>query len=109
MLVIDAGSVQDMEKILGSAEDALVVVDYSTEWCGPCKQIAPAFEEMSDKYTDVVFVKVMGDASPEANELMVKEGIRAVPAFHFWKNGEKLKAFTGARKEDVETTITSLK
>jgi len=36
----------------------LVVVDYSTTWCGPCKVIAPKFDELSEKYPDAVFLKV---------------------------------------------------
>lgn len=105
MLVIEAGSVADMDTIINDADTSLVVVDYSTSWCGPCKIFAPIFEELSEQYNDVVFVKVMGDATPEAGELMKREGIRAVPAFHFWKNKKRIKDITGARKEDVEKAI----
>lgn len=95
--------------MLETAEDSLVVVDFSTTWCGPCKVIAPIFEEMSERYDDVVFAKVMGDESPEASEIMQREGIRAVPAFHFWRKGEKLQQFSGSRAKDVENAIISLK
>lgn len=97
-----------MDKILGNADGSLVVVDYSTSWCGPCKMIAPFFQELSEKYEDVVFVKVMGDATPEASELMRREGIRAVPAFHFWKEKKRVRDITGARKEEVESCVTEL-
>lgn len=109
MLVVEAESIEDMDKILRAAEDTLVVIDYSTSWCGPCKVFAPIFEEMSEKYKDTVFVKVMGDKTAESSELMKREGIRAVPAFHFWKNEKKLRFFTGARSEDLENAIISLK
>lgn len=109
MLVLDAGSKADVDSILAEAEDALVVIDYSTTWCGPCKVFAPVFQELSEAYTDVVFVKVEGDASKEASELMNDQGIRAVPAFHFWKGKERVKTFTGARREEIESTIKSLK
>lgn len=109
MLVLEALNVGDMDRIISSADDSLVVIDYSTTWCGPCKIFAPIFEELSDKYEDVVFVKVMGDVTAEASELMKREGIRAVPAFHFWKANERVKDITGARKEDVESSITELK
>lgn len=109
MAVLEAGGVDDMDKILSAADDTLVVVDYSTSWCGPCRTFAPIFEELSEVHTDVVFVKVMGDATTATNELMAREGIRAVPAFHFWKNNEKVKTFTGARKEDFESALNALK
>lgn len=109
MLVINAGSTKEMDEILTSADDALVVVNFSTTWCGPCKIISPFYEELSEKHSDVVFVKVMGDATNEASELMRREGIRAVPAFHFWKNEKRVKDITGARKEEVENTVQDLK
>lgn len=109
MLVLEAESIEDMDKILDNADDSLVVVDYSTSWCGPCKVFAPIFEELSEKHKEVVFVKVMGDASAKASELMRREGIRAVPAFHFWKEKKRVKDITGARRDDVEGSITELK
>jgi thioredoxin 1 len=105
MLVVEVGSPQQMDTVLESAGEYLVVVDYSTTWCGPCKVIAPAFEEMSEKYTDVVFVKVMGDATSETGELMKREGIRAVPAFHFWKEKKRVLDFTGAKAAAIEEGI----
>lgn len=106
MEVVEVGSVDEMETVLSSAGDSLVIVDYSTTWCGPCKVIAPVFEEMSDRYDDCVFVKVMGDATPASSELMKREGIRAVPAFHFWKNKKRVHDFTGAKVSAIEEAIS---
>ena len=58
MRVVDIDSEEAFDKTISSAGDNLVVVDYSTTWCGPCKVIAPKFDEMSDKYPDAVFLKV---------------------------------------------------
>lgn len=109
MVVVSAGSVTEMDTILDKAKDTLVIVDYSTTWCAPCRVIAPFFEDFSEKYTDVVFVKVMGDETPESKQLMTREGIRSVPAFHFWKGGEKVKEFIGAKTDDLEKAIVALK
>jgi thioredoxin 1 len=105
MLVVEVSSTTEMDTVLRAAGDSLVVVDYSTTWCGPCKVIAPLYEEMSERFTDVVFVKVMGDATPESGELMKREGIRAVPAFHFWKTGNRVLDFTGAKAKAIEEGI----
>ena len=74
--------------------------------CGPCKVIAPKFEDFSEKYTDAVFLKVIGDASPDASKLMKREGVRSVPSFHYFKDGEKVDVVNGANAEAIEACIT---
>ena len=56
--VVDIDSEAAFDKTIQSAGDSLVIVDYSTTWCGPCKVIAPKFDELSEKYPDAVFLKV---------------------------------------------------
>ena len=58
MAVVDIDGEAAFDKTIQSAGSSLVVVDYSTTWCGPCKVIAPKFDELSEKYTDAVFLKV---------------------------------------------------
>ena len=52
-----------------------------------------------------MFLKVVGDSSPDASKLMKREGVRSVPSFHYWKNGEKIDMVNGANQEAVETTL----
>merc|ERR1712232_774851 len=94
------------DKTIASAGKSLVIVDYSTTWCGPCKVIVPKFEEMSDIYSDAVFLKVIGDSTPEASKLMKREGVRSVPSFHYFKDGEKVDVVNGANAEAIEATIS---
>lgn len=58
MKVVDIDSETAFDNTIQSAAGSLVVVDYSTTWCGPCKVIAPKFDELSEKYPDAVFLKV---------------------------------------------------
>lgn len=64
---------------------------------------------MSEEHKDVVFVKVMGDSTSEAGALMKKEGVRSVPAFHFWKSGERVLQVNGAKAEAIEQGIVEHK
>jgi thioredoxin 1 len=106
MRVVDITSEASFDSTISSSGDSLVIVDYSTTWCGPCKVIAPKFDELSDKYPDAVFLKVIGDASPDASKLMKREGVRSVPSFHYFKNGEKVDVVNGANAEAIEAAIT---
>lgn len=103
--VTDIGNEVEFDETVNGAGDALVVVDYSTTWCGPCKVIAPTFEALSDKYSDVIFLKVIGDVSPPASQLMKREGVRSVPSFHYFKSGSKVDVVNGANAEAIEAAI----
>lgn len=106
MRVVDIGSEESFDTTVNSAGSSLVIVDYSTTWCGPCKVIAPKFDELSDKYPDAVFLKVIGDATPDSAKLMKREGVRSVPSFHYFKDGEKVDVVNGANAEAIEAAIT---
>lgn len=106
MSVKDIDSETAFDSTIKGAGSSLVIIDYSTTWCGPCKVIAPKFEEFSEKYPDAVFLKVIGDASPEASKLMKREGVRSVPSFHYFMNGEKVDVVNGANAEAIEAAIT---
>ena len=90
-VVIDIASTEEFDESLKTAGDSLVVVDYSTSWCGPCKIIAPKFDEFSEQYKNVVFLKVMGDSTPAADKLMRSQGVRALPSFHFVRRRDTLR------------------
>ncbi|KAL3797310.1 hypothetical protein ACHAW5_011306 [Stephanodiscus triporus] len=105
MAVLDVDSEAEFDKKITSAGSKLVVIDYSTTWCGPCKVIAPKFDQLSEAYPDSVFIKVIGDATPDASKLMKREGVRSVPSFHYFKNGEKVDVVNGANAEAIEAAI----
>jgi len=101
----DLGSESSFDQAVKDAKEKLVVVDFATTWCGPCKVMEPKMNALSDEYTDAIFYKVVGDSSADASSLMKREGVRAVPSFHFWKNGEKVDVVNGANIEAVTSNI----
>lgn len=87
--VTDASFEQD---VLKSAEP--VVVDFWAEWCGPCRQIGPALEELSTEFEGrVKIVKVNVDENPE---ISAQYNIRSIPALLIFKNGEIASQKIGA-------------
>lgn len=71
-----------------------VVVDFWAEWCGPCKQIGPALEELSEEYSGrVKIVKVNVDDSPDSPSRL---GVRGIPALFMFKDGQVVSNRTGA-------------
>ena len=73
--------------------DKPVVVDFWAEWCGPCKQIAPALEEISNEHAGVTIAKVNIDENPE---LAAQYGVRSIPTLIAFKNGEPADMKVGA-------------
>ncbi|WP_363323008.1 thioredoxin [uncultured Jannaschia sp.] len=74
--------------------DIPVVVDFWAEWCGPCKQIGPALEELSTEYEGrVKIVKVNVDENPQSPAQM---GVRGIPALFLFKGGEAVDQKIGA-------------
>src|SRR5262249_20839960 len=78
-----------------------VVVDFWAEWCGPCKMIAPALEEIAGSLNG----KVNVDESPATAQ---KYGLMSSPTLMMFKNGELASRQVGAApKQKLEQWITS--
>jgi len=85
--------------ILSAPAGELVVLDCFATWCGPCKVIAPKLVKFSEDYPDVKFYKVDVD---EVNDVAQELGIRAMPTFLLFKNGEKVAEIIGANERELE-------
>jgi thioredoxin 1 len=83
-----------------------VVVDFWAEWCGPCRMIAPALEEIAGSLgAKVKIVKLNVDENPHTAQ---KYGIMSIPTLMIFKNGEMAARQIGAApKQKLEHWITA--
>ena len=74
--------------------DIPVVVDFWAEWCGPCKQIGPALEELSEQYEGKVKVAKINVDHDQG--VAAQLGVRGIPALFLFKDGQVVSNKTGA-------------
>ncbi|MET7298316.1 thioredoxin [Embleya sp. NPDC005575] len=79
--------------------DKAVLVDFWAEWCGPCRQIAPALEQIADENGDKLTVaKLNIDQNPE---ITTRYGVLSIPTLHVFKGGEIVKTIVGAKPKSM--------
>ncbi|MPM37574.1 Thioredoxin [bioreactor metagenome] len=99
-----------MAKIVNSEEfrsnvnEGLVVVDFFATWCGPCKMLAPVFEELSSEMDgNATFLKVDVD---QCGDIAREYSISTIPTMIIFKNGEKQETMVGfLPKESIKSNI----
>lgn len=80
-------------------KDKLVLIDFFATWCGPCKMMAPVYDEIANEVEGVSYFKVDTDNSPN---LTKKFGIMTVPTFLVMKNNKEESRLIGVvTKEEL--------
>lgn len=85
-----------VRKQIADDPNAVAIIDFTAKWCGPCKAIAPIYEQLAQQYPGVKFLKVDID-NEGLMEVVQEHGITGVPTFTMYKGPRKVENFTGAR------------
>ena len=77
----------------------LTLVDFWAEWCGPCKQIGPMLEEISDEKKDILkIVKLNIDENPATPQ---KYGVRGIPTLMLFQDGKLVDSKVGSMPKNI--------
>ncbi|GAA3278578.1 thioredoxin [Nesterenkonia halobia] len=88
-------------------DNEILLIDFWADWCGPCKQFAPVYEEVSEQHPDVTFGKVDTEAE---QELAAAANITSIPTLMAFR--EKVLVFSQAgalNAEQLNEVITAVK
>ena len=96
MNVVHVNKDNFQEVVLNS--DKTVLLDFWASWCGPCRMIAPALEEIAAEREDVLVCKVNVD---EESELAMQFGVTSIPLLVVMENGEIVNHSVGAKPKEA--------
>jgi len=102
--IITSNQEWEAEIFEANSNGKIVVVDFTASWCGPCKIITPFYSELSEKYPQLVFLKVDVEEMPE---LSATWDVQAMPTFFFVKDGKQIDKLVGANKPELEKKVIS--
>lgn len=93
-----ATTLEEWKYWMAKSRDSVVFVKFSASWCGPCRVVAPLFEELAKKNPRVVFLKVDVD---DAEEIAALENVTTMPTVRVYRNGRSLGEVKGASKSEI--------
>ncbi|KAK2182812.1 hypothetical protein NP493_335g03016 [Ridgeia piscesae] len=109
MPVTQIDNLEALEVALNNAGDKAILIDFFATWCGPCRMIAPEVESLSEKYPNVVTLKVDVDDADVSHtshvvswDVAAKYGIEAMPTFLVIKNKKVVDTLQGASKPKLQ-------
>ena len=96
--VIHVTSAEQFSSLISNGKST--IVDFTAQWCGPCQMIKPLFEALSNEHPNMQFLKVDVD---ELSDVSGSCGVRAMPTFMVFKNGNKVDEMVGASQDKLKS------
>jgi thioredoxin 1 len=89
-------NVNGTEEFNQLAQEGSVYIQFSANWCGPCRMLAKTIEDIEETETDITFLKVDVDSN---RDIAQQYGVRSIPRVILMKDGEQVGEFTGAKNK----------
>jgi thiol-disulfide isomerase/thioredoxin len=106
-VVFEVSTVQQIRDMASDNADRKVMLMCKSKSCRPCKAFSVQYNRLAAQHTDIVFLSVTGEASPELRKLMIGLEIRNTPTFvGFWKKAI-VHRHSGISKERMEAALAS--
>eukprot|EP00249_Psilotum_nudum_P007710 c20768_g1_i1 orf=287-634(+) len=102
VIVVKSRHQWDSKLAEAQANGKIVVVDFTASWCGPCKIMSPFFAELSEKYPQLIYLKVDVDELADVSE---EWDVSAMPTFIFIKDGKLIDKLVGAIKLELQNKV----
>lgn len=92
-------TINDFKEALRVAGGKRVILDCGASWCGPCRAIAPMFDDLAIEYAAIsVGLKMDVDDAPELADLLQ---VTSMPTFFVFQDGEVIQRFSGANAQTL--------
>jgi len=98
--------IRDFIQATDDGRPRIAVIEFTADWCGPCKRIAPAVQSIADRLADeVAFAKVDADAD---KDLLDDYGVKILPTFVIVRKGKRVGKVKGADVKRLDAEVQAL-
>ena len=99
MTIVHINNINELNQVSGLPS---CVIDFFADWCGPCRMIAPYYQQLAQSNPSITFCKVNVDAAKDVARAC---NIRCMPTFQLYSNNRLCKEVTGADRAALDDLV----